>query len=122
MKLREIQEILNAEVLVGEEVLDHVEPFCACGSDLMSDVLTFTKERTLLLTGLTNSQVVRTAEMIDLTGIVFVRGKKPTRQVIEMAQENNLPLLSTRLPLYETCGALYSAGLKGCSGLSFPRR
>ncbi len=122
MNLREIQKILNAEVLVGEEVLDQIEPRCVCGSDLMSDVLTFTKEKTLLLTGLTNSQVIRTADMIDLSAVVFVRGKKPPPEVIEMARKNNLPLLSTVLPLYETCGLLYMAGLKGCSGLSLTGR
>ncbi|NLZ43678.1 MAG: hypothetical protein GX894_02365 [Clostridia bacterium] len=122
MNLRKIQQLLAAEILWGEEVLDQVEPLCACGSDLMSDVLAFTKEKTLLLTGLTNAQVIRTAEMIDLSGIIFVRGKRPPQEVITMAQERNLPLLMTKLPLYETCGILYSAGLEGCSGLSSRRR
>ena len=79
MNLRKIQQLLAAEILWGEEVLDQVEPLCACGSDLMSDVLAFTKEKTLLLTGLTNAQVIRTAEMIDLSGIIFVRGKRPSK-------------------------------------------
>lgn len=122
MNLREIQQLLAAEILWGEEILDGVEPRYACGSDLMSDVLAFTKERTLLLTGLTNAQVIRTAEMIDLSGIIFVRGKRPPQEVIEMAKERNLPLLMTKLPLYETCGILYSAGLEGCSGLPSRRR
>ena len=122
MNLREIQQLLAAEVLWGEEILESVEPRSVCGSDLMSDVLAFTKEKTLLLTGLTNAQVIRTAEMIDLSGIIFVRGKRPSQEVIEMAKERNLPLLMTKLPLYETCGILYSAGLEGCSGLSSRRR
>jgi hypothetical protein len=84
--------------------------------------LGFTKEKTLLLTGLTNAQVIRTAEVIDLSGIIFVRGKRPPQEVIAMAKERNLPLLMTELPLYETCGVLYSAGLEGCSGLPSRRR
>ena len=122
MNLREIQQLLAAEILWGEEILDGVEPRYACGSDLMSDVLAFTKERTLLLTGLTNAQVIRTAEMIDLSGIIFVRGKRPPQEVVTMAKERNLPLLMTELPLYETCGILYPAGLEGCSGLPSRRR
>ncbi|MGE5598606.1 MAG: DRTGG domain-containing protein, partial [Bacteroidota bacterium] len=80
----------------------------------MSDVLAFTKERTLLLTGLTNPQVVRTAELVDLCGLVFVRGKRPPEEVVELAREKGLPILLTENPLYETCGILYAAGLPGC--------
>ena len=104
MNLRKIQQLLAAEILWGEEFLDSIAPSYACGSDLMSDVLAFTKEKTLLLTGLTNAQVIRTAEVIDLSGIIFVRGKRPPQEVIAMAKERNLPLLMTELPLYETCG------------------
>lgn len=111
MKLSEIKRILNAEVLVGHEWLDEIDAQKACGADLMSDVLAFTKGKTLLLTGLTNCQVIRTAELIDLIGLVFVRGKRPGEDVIRMARENHLPVLLTQLPLYETCGLLYSAGL-----------
>ncbi|MGC8777247.1 MAG: DRTGG domain-containing protein [Candidatus Caldatribacteriaceae bacterium] len=114
MTLKEVKEILAAEVLVGEEFLDR-EIWYACGSDLLSDVLAFAKEHALLLTGLTNSQVIRTAEMIDLPGIVFVRGKKPERSTVELAALKQIPLLSTRLPMYESCGRLYLKGLRGCS-------
>lgn len=114
MTLREIRGILEAEVLVGEEFLDR-EIWYACGSDLLSDVLAFAKEHALLLTGLTNSQVIRTAEMIDLLGIVFVRGKRPEHSTIELAALKGIPLLTTRLPMYESCGRLYLKGLKGCS-------
>jgi len=116
MNLTKIKELLKADVLVGEEFLDQVEVLTVCGADLMSDVLAFTKEKTLLLTGLTNNQVIRTAEMIDLSGIVFVRGKKPGPDVIKMAKEKRLPLLLTFYPLYETCGILFHTGLQGCSG------
>lgn len=115
MKLSKIKEILGAEVLTGEELLDKVDVKAACGADLMSDVLAFTKEKTLLLTGLTNAQVIRTAEISDLVAVVFVRGKRPSAEVIQLAREQGIPLLFTTHPLYETCGLLYGAGLPGCS-------
>ena len=121
MKLIAIQKLLNATILTGKELLDHLEVKMICGSDLISDVLSFTKERSLLLTGLTNPQIIRAAEMIDLCGIVFVRGKRPGDDVIRMARERKIPLLVTELPLFESCGVLYNAGLQGCSGLSFCR-
>ena len=114
MTLREIKEILQAAVLAGEEFLDR-EPSSACGSDLLSDVLAFTKENSVLLTGLTKSQVIRTAEMSDIIGVIFVRGKKPDNYTIELATIKKIPLLTTRLPMYESCGRLYLRGLKGCS-------
>lgn len=114
MKLADIQSILAAEVVAGSRWLDQ-EVIAACGADLMSDVLAFTKERTLLLTGLTNVQVIRTAEMSDLIAIVFVRGKFPGRDVIQLAEEKRIPLMVCRHPLYEACGLLYSKGLAGCS-------
>lgn len=114
MTLREVKEILEAEVLACEELLDR-EPRSACGSDLLSDVLAFTKENSLLLTGLTNPQVIRTTEMSDLIGVVFVRGKRPEPATIELAIMKKIPLLATRLPMYEACGRLYMRGLRGCS-------
>lgn len=112
MKLREVKEILNAEVLVGENHLDR-EVFLACGSDLMSDVLAFVKEKVILLTGLVNPQVVRTAEMMDIKAIVFVRGKKVSQDVLELAESKNMVILATQHPLYISCGLLYSNGLTG---------
>lgn len=114
MKLCEAKVLLDAEVVCGECLLDN-EVTTACGADLMSDVLAFTKERTLLLTGLTNLQVIRTAEMSDLAGIVFVRGKRPGQDVIQLAANNGIPLLITNWPMFEACGLLYSSGLRGCS-------
>jgi predicted transcriptional regulator len=122
MNLKDVQQLLQAQVLAGEELLEQTEVKMVCGSDLISDVLAFTKEKTLLLTGLTNPQIIRTAEMIELSGIVFVRGKLPSEDVIELAEEHQLPLLLTKFPLYETCGILYSAGLNGCSELNTVRR
>ena len=94
MKLREVQKLLEAKVLAGEEFLDRQIETC-CGSDMMSDVLAFTKRNTLLCTGLTNMQVVRTADMTELSGVVFVRGKMPCEDIVEAAVEDMLPVLLT---------------------------
>jgi predicted transcriptional regulator len=113
MKLREVAEILEAEVLVGHEKLD-MEVRKAFASDLMSDVLAFATEGSLLLTGLTNAQVVRTAEMLDMSAVIFVRGKRPQTEAVELARMKGIPLLSTPYILYETCGRLYKCGIVGC--------
>ena len=114
MILAEIQKLLLAKVYTGLD-LTEIEIKSACGSDLLSDVLTFTKEKTLLLTGLVHPQVLRTVEMLDLVGVVFVRGKEPTQEMIDLAREKGIPLLSTVYPMYEACGVLYQAGLPGNS-------
>ena len=112
MKIREIKEILGATIWVGEEYLDQCL-HAACGCDLISDVLAFAKEKVLLLTGLINPQVIRTAEMLDIRAIVFVRGKAPTEEMIELARQKHITLLSTNEPLYIACGKLYEKGLGG---------
>lgn len=116
MTLREITEILKAEVICGQDSLEREIKF-AGGSDLMSDVLAFGKPGILLLTGLTNSQSVRTANIIDASGIVYVRGKKPDEEGIKLAKEMGIPLLSTKFMMYTTCGILYSKGLPGVAKL-----
>ncbi|NLJ24452.1 MAG: hypothetical protein GX354_03365 [Firmicutes bacterium] len=116
MRIKDIINVIDAELLTPESHMDR-QVLSVCGADLMSDVLAFTKAKTLLLTGLTSIQVVRTAGVVDLAGIVFVRGKRPSPEVIEMAKLEDLPLLVTNYPLYETCGKLYRCGLKGCSEL-----
>jgi hypothetical protein len=113
MTLAEIQKLLKAESFTDFDHQAETEIETACGSDLLSDVLAFTKEKTLLLTGLVNLQVLRTVEMLDLVGVVFVRGKEPTQEMIELSREHKIPLLSTSLPMYEACGILFNAGLKG---------
>ena len=110
MQLREIRDILGAEVLCGEEHLDW-EVRAVCGSDLMSDVLAFVKNQSVLLTGLLNPQVVRTAEMMDMCCVVFVRGKTPDEQVVKLAREKGIVLMTTKSPMYASCGKLYSSGL-----------
>jgi hypothetical protein len=84
----------------------------------MSDVLAFAKRGALLLTGLTNAQVIRTSEMADMVAICFVRGKTPPQETIELAADSQIPLLATRLPMFEACGRLCGSGLKGCSELN----
>lgn len=113
MTLGEMRDILSAEVLVGSDCMD-IEVRDAFAADLLSDVLAFAREGTLLITGITNPQVVRTAEMLELIGVVFVRGKKPDEGVIKLAQVKKVPLLSTRYIMFETCGKLFKNGLKGC--------
>lgn len=112
MKISEIVKLLKTEILCGENHLD-VELKSACGSDMMSDVLAYVKDQSVLLTGLINPQVVRTAEMMDMKCIVFVRGKVPENSVIDLAREKNIVLLSSKFRLFEACGILYSAGLCG---------
>ncbi len=114
MTLEEVKEILKAEVVTGSNDLQ-MEVRMGCGCDLMSDVLAFIKSESLLLTGLVNTQVIRTAEMADIKAICFVRGKKPDEEVIALAESKGLPLLMTQLPLFESCGRLYQKGLIGCS-------
>ncbi|RKD33217.1 DRTGG domain-containing protein [Thermohalobacter berrensis] len=112
MTLNDIKGILNAQVLTGEQFLDR-KVSSAFGSDLMSDVLAFVDNSSVLLTGLTNPQVIRTAEMIDLFAIIFVRGKRPSDEIIKMGQRNNITILMTDYTLYTSCGKLYENGLKG---------
>ena len=114
MTLEEVREILDAELIAGED-LQRIHVQMGCGADLMSDVLAFSKSGALLLTGLTNPQVVRTSEMADVVAICFVRGKRPPSETVALATANGLPLLTTRLPMFEACGRLYGRGLKGCS-------
>lgn len=114
MKISRIAELLDAEVLCGTEHLES-EVLSACGSDMMSDVLAFVKEQAVLLTGLVNTQVVRTAEMMDMRCIVFIRGKNPPPAVLELAKECGIAVLSSKERMYVACGKLYAAGLMGGS-------
>ena len=114
MTLREIVETLQAKVLLNN-LGDEVEVERARASDLMSDVLNRIKPGALLLTGLTTPQSIYTAEMADVKVVCYVRGKRPQQETMELAEERNLILLSTDLPMYESCGRLYRQGLKGGS-------
>lgn len=112
MKIKEIVRLLEADVLTCENLLES-DVYSACGSDMMSDVLAFVKDQGVLLTGLLNQQVVRTAEMMDMRCIVFVRNKRPGPEVLSLAEENGIVLLATAERMYEACGRLYTAGLIG---------
>ncbi len=110
MKIGLIKDLLSAELLCGEESLGH-EVYSACCSDMMSDVLAYVKDQGVLLTGLVNSQVIRTAEMMDMVCIVFVRNKTPSSEMIELARESGIVVMKTTLRAYEASGMLYSSGL-----------
>lgn len=112
MTLGEVKTILEAQMLCGEELLDH-EVHTACGSDLMSDVLAFVKDQAVLLTGLMNQQVIRTAEMMDIICIIFVRRKEPSPEVVELAKEKGIAVMTTTHRMFTACGMLYQAGLNG---------
>ena len=112
MQLRQVKELLNAIVLCGEDKLDE-EVVSACGSDFLSDVLAYVHDQNLLLTGMVNPQVVRTAEMTDIKCIVFVRGKRPDEEIIQMAEGRGIVIMTSNERLYCACGLLYGNGLRG---------
>lgn len=102
---------MSAEVIAGENMLD-IDINCGFGCDLISDSLCFSRPGCLLLTGLTNVQIIRVADMIEARAILFVRGKKPGADIIQLASEKKLPLLVTNRFLFESCGILYQHGLR----------
>lgn len=115
MKLREIVEILDAKVCYGEDMLD-MDIKSACASDMMSDVLAFLKDQALLISGLCNPQVVRTADMMDIKCIALVRGKVPTPDMLEIAKQRGIAIISSRTRMYIACGILYEKGIKDGDG------
>lgn len=112
MKICEIEKHLDAQVLTCHDLLDR-DVVSACGSDMMSDVLAYVKDQAVLLTGLVNSQVVRTALMMDMLCIVFVRNKKPTQEILDLASDNGIVVMTTEKRMYDACGILYANGLQG---------
>lgn len=113
MLLEKVQELLQAVVLSGEEYLQTCEVETVYASDMMSDVLAQVKGRPLLLTGLCNPQVMRTAEMVDISCVVFVRGKVPDENIIRLANERQLCVMHTNRSMFEACGVLYKEGMLG---------
>ncbi|MCL2382283.1 MAG: hypothetical protein FWC64_11985 [Treponema sp.] len=111
MTIAEAVKILDGQFFCGEDKADS-EISAACGADLMSDVMAFVKDKVALLTGLVNPQVIRTAELLDIHCIIFVRGKVPSREVIEMAEDSGITLAGTKLSMYIACGKLYEGGLR----------
>ncbi len=114
MSLEKIMRILAAEVLTKGE-RDDVDVVMGCGSDLMSDVLSFAKPGAMLFTGLTTVQVAYTAELADIKVVCFVRGKRPPEETVRLAESKGIILLRTDLPMFEACGKAYEHGLQGCS-------
>ena len=110
MTIREIVKLLDATVCIGENRLDE-EVEHAFASDLMSDVLTL-KDTPMLVTGLCNVQTIRTCDMANLDVVIFVRGKRPTEDMVELADENGMVLICTQYSMFKTCGILYQAGMK----------
>lgn len=117
MTIADVQRILQAELVSPNVCLD-TEVHNACGSDMMSDVLAFVKDQSVLLTGLMNPQVVRTAEMMDMHCIIFVRGKTIDPAVVELARQKDITVLATPYRMFTACGLLYSNGLRGGCDIS----
>lgn len=112
MTVKDVREVLGARILIGEEFLDR-QVESACGTDMMSDALAYSKDHSILLTGLCNLQVIRTAAILDIVCVIFVRGKKPDRAILELAKENGLVIMETGHRMFSACGMLYEAGLRG---------
>ena len=110
MKLSKLVQLIDGKVLTDDS-MEEKEIAGAMGADLMSDVLSSIKPESVLLTGLCNPQVVRTALIADIHAIVFIRGKNPAKETIDLANEENIPLVTTSKGLYDACGILYQAGL-----------
>jgi len=115
MKLRELSHLVDGTVLYGEEILDQIEVEYAYGADLMSDVLAFARPGSLLLTGLTNVQIIRTAQMLDIPAVIFVRGKNPQKETVELASRINMPVILVHKSMFETCGILFKEGILPCT-------
>lgn len=111
MKIREVVKLLNAKVVSGHDLLESEVEY-SFASDLMSDVLTVEKENILLLTGLANLQTIRTSEMSEISNIIFVRKKKATPEMIQLAEENEMILVECDYSMFKASGLLYTAGLK----------
>ena len=111
MQVKDIVDILKCQVLIEGDLEQEVKT--ACGSDMMSDVLAFVKDQSVLLTGLMNPQVVRTAEMMDMHCIIFVRGKPVNQQVPDLAEMKDMTVLSTPYRMFTACGLLFEGGLRG---------
>ncbi len=112
MKLKKIIDLLQAEVLAGNGLVDEIEVDRCFSADLMSDVLARSHANGILVTGITNPQAVRTADIADIKAVCVVRGKKPEDGAVSLARQKDIPLFVTKLTMFETCGILYMNGLK----------
>jgi predicted transcriptional regulator len=114
LTLEDIARVVGATSLCGEDKLAAIEVPKAYSCDLMSDVLAFCSPGAMLITGLTNIQIVRTAQMLDIPGVMFVRGKRPQEDTITLASDSGIPLIITQMSMFQVCGMLYAAGIKPC--------
>ena len=114
MKLSEIGALLQCEVLAGEDDLC-VDIQQVVASDGMSEILAFAKSRELMITGLTNIQSIRTADIAGVSAVIYCRGKRPDKKVIEFARQKKIPVLVTPMVMFDICGILFNKGLKGVS-------
>ena len=114
MKLSEVKDLLQCEVLSGENELS-ADVLQVVASDGMSEILAFAKSRDLMVTGLTNIQSIRTADIAGVSAVVYCRGKRPDKKVIEFARQKKIPVLVTAMVMFDICGILYGKGLKGIS-------
>ena len=112
MKLAEIKDILLCQVLTGEDALS-MEVETVVASDGMSEILAFAHPGALMITGLTNVQSVRTADIANVRAMIYIRGKRPDTRTIDVAREKKIPVLATSLGMFDVCGILRDAGLKG---------
>lgn len=115
MKLAEIRDLLKCQVLTGEEDLASLEISQVVASDGMSEILAFAKSRELMITGLTNIQSIRTADIAGVSAVLYCRGKRPDKNVLEFARQKRIPVLVTDMFMFDICGILYGKGLKGVS-------
>lgn len=113
MTILDVKNILDCTIISGKNELLERKIHTACGSDMMSDVLAFVKDQSILLTGLVNPQVIRTADMMDMLCIVFVRGKQPDQDMVRLAEEREIVLMATSKRMFSACGMLWENGLRG---------
>ncbi|MGD2090398.1 MAG: transcriptional regulator [Candidatus Aminicenantes bacterium] len=115
MKLAHIKEFLNCQLISSVDFNPELDIQLAYASDLMSDILMAVRPGALLLTGLTNNQVIRTGKVAATSAIVFVRGKNPNAETIKLAEQYNIPILATKVSMFDACGILFANGVKGIS-------
>ena len=114
MTLNDVKNLLNCDILTGEEKLS-IEIKDVVASDGMSEILAFARSGELMITGLTNIQSIRTADIAGACAVIYCRGKKPDSKVIEFAQKIDIPVLITKMVMFDICGILYNKGLRGVS-------
>jgi predicted transcriptional regulator len=114
LTLEDIVNVVDAKILCGKDRLRDLDVPRAYACDLMSDVLALCSPGALLITGLTNIQIVRTAQMLDIPGVLFVRGKTPMRDTISLADESGISLIVSNMSMFQVCGLLYAEGVKPC--------